>query len=91
MAKGLKYTTQFRKDLKKYKNKPEILEVLKKVLQYLQDEVIIPEIYRPHSLSGNYAGFMECHVKNDLLLIWFDDKTGEITLVRFGSHSELFK
>ena len=42
-------------------------------------------------LTGNYAGFMECHIEGDFLLIWFDHETVQIDLVRFGSHSELFK
>ena len=39
-------------------------------------------------LSGDYKGCMECHVENDLLLIWIDGDI--INLVRIGSHSELF-
>lgn len=34
---------------------------------------------------------MECHVKNDLLLIWLDETENIIKLVRLGTHSELFK
>ncbi|MCM1349455.1 MAG: type II toxin-antitoxin system YafQ family toxin [Firmicutes bacterium] len=41
-------------------------------------------------LTGNYAGFMECHVENDFLLIWFDPDSDQIDLIRIGSHSELF-
>ncbi len=29
--------------------------------------------------------------REDLLLIWFDEQEEIIKLVRFGSHSELFK
>lgn len=50
----------------------------------------LPSKYRDHQLIGNWKGFRECHVKPDLLLIYakFDNR---IELVRFGSHSELFK
>lgn len=41
-------------------------------------------------LTGNYAGYMECHIEGDFLLICFDLDTEEIDLVRLGSHSELF-
>jgi mRNA interferase YafQ len=34
---------------------------------------------------------MECHVENDMLLIWIDADENIIKLVRLGSHSELFK
>lgn len=33
---------------------------------------------------------MECHIKGDFLLIWYDKESGIIKLVRIGSHSELF-
>ena len=43
-----------------------------------------------HPLTGNYAGHMECHLEGDFLLIWFDPHSDVISLVRLGSHSELF-
>ncbi len=46
---------------------------------------------KPHKLSGNFKNTMECHIKPDLLLIWFEiSKDKEINIVRVGSHSELF-
>ncbi|MDE5821650.1 MAG: type II toxin-antitoxin system YafQ family toxin [Paramuribaculum sp.] len=48
------------------------------------------EDYKPHPLTGNYRGHMECHVENDTLLIWWDKESDIIKLVRFGTHSELF-
>lgn len=89
--KQFKTSTQYRKDLKRYKNKPAKLEALKEVLKMLQNEQSIPAEYYPHMLSGNYKGCMECHVENDFLLIWIDEHTDTIELVRLGSHSELFK
>lgn len=46
----------------------------------------------PHSLKGNYEGYLECHIEPDLLIIWlqYDKETKEILMVRLGSHSELF-
>lgn len=41
-------------------------------------------------LTGDYNGYMECHVLGDFLLIWLDPDTNEIDLVRLGSHSELY-
>ena len=84
-------TGQFKKDLKKIKNRPKQIEKLKKVLLSLQETGAVPDSYNPHRLIGNYVGFMECHVESDLLLIWLDSQKNEIRLVRFGSHSELFK
>ena len=61
-----------------------------RIMELLQNEEPIPEENRPHPLTGNYAGHMECHIEGDFLLIWFDPDTDEINLVRLGSHSELF-
>lgn len=89
--KSLKTSTQYRKDLKKYKNNPQKLAALKYVLNLLINEEPIPAEYSPHMLQGNYKGCMECHIQGDFLLIWIDEKTDIIELVRLGSHSELFK
>ena len=88
--KKLQPTTQYRKDLKKYKNQPKKLKALKEVLEMLSNEQPIPADYRPHMLIGQYKGCMECHIQGDFLLIWFDEERGIIELVRLGSHSELF-
>jgi mRNA interferase YafQ len=47
--------------------------------------------HRPHKLIGNYKNCYECHVGNDLLLIWIEEhKPNIINLVRTGTHSDLF-
>lgn len=86
----LKLTSQFKKDLKRYKHKNDVIDKLEVILKLLAQGLPIPDENRPHLLTGNYKGYMECHVENDTLLIWFDQKTGIIKLVRFGTHSELF-
>ena len=48
---------------------------------------------RDHKLTGNYVGVRECHIEPDWLLIYDKEgslETGELILVRTGSHSELF-
>ena len=89
--KTLQPTTQFRKDLKRYKIQPKKLAALRKVLLMLKNEQRIPSEYYPHVLQGNYKGCMECHIQGDFLLIWFDPNNNVVELVRLGSHSELFK
>ena len=88
--KTLKLTTQFKKDLKKYKHKQSKIDALEKILKKLRNGESIPLENNPHRLVGNYKGHMECHVGNDLLLIWWDKEQNIITLVRFATHSELF-
>lgn len=89
--KKLQPTTQYRKDLKKYKNHPKKIAALKEVLVMLQQEQPIPAEYQPHELQGKYKGCLECHIKGDFLLIWVDTDHDLVELVRLGSHSELYK
>ena len=76
----LRVSTKFKKDLKRYRQQPEKLAALKVVAAF-----------KPHLLSGQYKGCMECHIQNDFLLVWIDEAEKNIALVRLGSHSELFK
>ncbi|MDE6094822.1 type II toxin-antitoxin system YafQ family toxin [Bacteroides acidifaciens] len=88
--KELKPTSQYKKDYKRFRNNPKKLEKLFDILELLRQEKPIPEENRPHPLTGDYAGHMECHIEGDFLLIWFDPHSDVISLVRLGSHSELF-
>ena len=90
MLRNEETTTQYKKDYKRIRNNVQKVEDLKEILKKLMYEEPIPSEYLPHKLSGNYKGCMECHVQNDFLLIWVDEKNDIIELVRLGSHSELF-
>ena len=89
--KDLKITSQFKKDLKRYQNQPKKIEKLKIVLGFLQQEITITPEYKPHRLLGNYKDCMECHIESDTLLIWIDENSNVIKLLRLGTHSELFR
>lgn len=56
--KELKITSQFKKDLKRYQNKTKKIEKLKIVLSFLQQDITIPQEYKPHRLLGNYKDCM---------------------------------
>lgn len=88
--KALRFSSQYKKDVKKFRHQPKKMEKVLKILQMLRDEIPIPEIYKPHMLTGNYKGCMECHVEGDFLLIWIDETEDVIGVLRLGSHSELF-
>lgn len=88
--KRIERTTQFKKDLKRYLNKPHAIERLFYVVKLLENELPLPTSMRPHKLTGNYYGCMECHIGSDFLLIWIDETSDVIRLLRIGSHSELF-
>jgi mRNA interferase YafQ len=88
--KELIMTNRFKKDLKRMKNNKQRIENVLRVLTLLAEEKEIPKEMRPHRLNGNWAGHWECHVENDLLLIWIDPDEEYIVLKRVGSHSEVF-
>lgn len=84
--KELRYTRQFKKDLKRFLNQPRKLEELNNVLNMLRNEIPLPEKYRKHTLTGEYSGCFECHIEGDFLLIWFDEKNNVYVLSRLGAH-----
>lgn len=88
--KTLVQSTQYKKDLKRIRNNHKKAAALIDILKKLENEIPIPKENKPHMLSGDYEGCMECHIEGDFLLIWIDPETDEIDLVRLGSHSELF-
>ncbi|CAN1556037.1 RelE_StbE, addiction module toxin, RelE/StbE family [Flavobacteriaceae bacterium] len=86
------YTTnRFEKDLKLCKKRNYNLNLLKKVIDLLQIDGKLPEKYKSHKLSGNYADCWECHIKSDWLLVWKQNDE-ELTLLftNTGTHSDLF-
>ena len=60
------------------------------VLKALADDQPLDARYRDHDLSGDWAGYRECHIKPDLLLIYRKSGSDTLRLARLGSHSELF-
>ena len=89
--KTLRFSSQFKKDAKRYRNQPKKMEKVAEILRMLRDEIPIPRKFKPHLLNGEYKNCMECHVESDFLLIWIDEKQNQIGVLRLGSHSELFK
>ncbi len=89
--KQLRFTKQFKKDLKRFLNQPKKLKELNDLLDMLRREEELPEKYKAHKLTGDYAGCMECHIEGDFLLVWYDEESNVIAVYRLGSHSELFK
>ena len=87
----VKTTSQFKKDYKLAKKQGHNMELLKQVIAMLADGVPLPEQYKDHSLSGNWVRHRECHILPDWLLIYkYDQNTLILTLVRTGSHNNLF-
>ena len=63
---------------------------LYETLNILMNEGRLPMQFRPHKLSGKYAGLWECHVASDWLLV-YDITETEVIVYRTGSHTDLFE
>ena len=88
--KILRYSTQYKKDFKRYKHRPEKLQTLLGVFRILENEKPLPKEFKAHKLKGQYYGCIECHIEDDILLIWLDEGSEFIYILRLGTHSELF-
>lgn len=88
--KELNVTKKFQRDLKREKRTdPSVKELLKAVITSLLEGETLPEKMKDHPLRGDWKDHRDCHVKPDLILIYkVNDEA--VTLVRLGSHSELF-
>lgn len=85
----IEFTNAIKKDLKNYKHQKEVLLELQEIIKLLIEKRKLPTKYRDHNLTGNWIDHRECHVRNDILLI-YKVKDNILFLTRFGSHSELF-
>ncbi len=85
-------TTQFKRDFRrelKGRHAATLDAVLTAAVGALITDTPLAERYRDHPLSGEWAGFRDCHVKPDLVLIYEKPDADTLRLVRLGSHSEL--
>ena len=86
-------STAFKRDYKreaKGQHRGSLDDALKAVIVALATDQPLDARHRDHDLSGDWAGYRECHVKPDLLLIYRKSDADSVRLARLGSHSELF-
>ncbi len=84
-------STRFKRDLKLAQKRGLDLGLLRSVINTLAAEEPLAPKFRDHDLTGAYAGFRECHIQPDWLLIYRIERDElELFLFRTGSHSDLF-
>jgi len=67
------------------------LELPERMVDMLAQKEPFAERYRDHDLSGDYAGFRECHIQPDWLLIYrVNHKELILFRSRTGRHSDSF-
>lgn len=87
----IRYHRAFKKDYKRVVRRGYNIHLLENVVTLLSEQRPLPQKYKDHDLSGDYAGFRECHITPDWLLIYeIKDDELILCLTRTGTHSDLF-
>ena len=91
MRYSIEYSGQFKKSLKLCKKRGLPTDLLQEVIGILAEYGELPEKYKPHMLSGKYAGIWECHIQPNWLLLWKQDNSQlTLLLLNTGTHADLF-
>lgn len=87
----LVFSNRFKRDLKTLAKRGLNFDPLDDVVEKLRMRHPLEKKFRDHPLNGDYAGFRECHIQPDWLLIYrIDEDELFLFLSRSGSHSDLF-
>ena len=85
------WTSRFKKDYKTAIKRGLDINKLDDIIISLASGIPLLPNQKDHALSGDYAGFRECHIEPDWLLVYaIDGNELILTLARTGSHSDLF-
>ena len=84
------FANSFKRDYKVCQKRNKKMDELHIVMKMLEDEIPLEKRHREHKLIGNYAGLWECHIEPDWLLV-YDRDDSDLTFVRTGTHSDLFR
>ena len=85
----LRFSTKFKRDIKRCQNRNYNLKLLQDTIDILRIPQKLPEKNYEHPLKGIYKGYLECHIKPDWLLVYKTTDT-ELILARTGSHADIF-
>lgn len=88
---NVEYTTQFKLDLKTAKLRGKNLDLLRKIMKKIEEEVTLEKKLRDHLLTGNWNSHRELHVEPEWLLIYrFVLGYNTVIFVRTGTLADLF-
>ncbi|MCL1887798.1 MAG: type II toxin-antitoxin system YafQ family toxin [Kiritimatiellaeota bacterium] len=91
MSYQVVWTSRFKRDYKLAEKRRRNMPLLHEAIARLAGDDALPARYQDHALTGHYAGFRECHIQPDWLLVYRIQKNIlTLTLFRTGSHSDLF-
>jgi mRNA interferase YafQ len=85
------YTGRYKKQRKLFVSRGYDISLLDNVVAMLANGEKLPENYRDHALRGERAGFRDCHILPDWILIYkIDSDVLTLLLSETGSHADLF-
>ena len=68
-------STRYRKDLKLIAYNKKLVDEIGIVIALLsENDTPLPKEYSDHPLKGKYAGYRECHIRPDWLLVYQKNK-----------------
>lgn len=92
MQYGVKQSHRFKRSFRKVSQYPEFdRAALQSIVELLRKDIPLDSKYRDHLLKGEFAGVRECHIRNDLLLLYQkQDDILILLLVDIGTHASMF-
>ena len=69
---------------KRGKNMDKIIDIMVNLLW----EEPLPAHCQEHKLQGDWAGFTECHIEGDWVMMYLTNSGDEITFAYTGTHSD---
>jgi mRNA interferase YafQ len=86
----IRYSNKFQKNLELMIRRAKDPEKIKVIIKYLAEGIPLEAKHRDHPLVGTFAGFRDCHIEPDWLLIYRID-ADVLYLERTGTHSDIFR
>ena len=86
------YTSRFKRDYRREKSGRHgktLDSLLMEVVELLAADKPLPRRNFDHPLTGEWSDHRDCHIRPDLVLIYWKPDDETLELVRLGSHSEL--
>ena len=83
------YSAQFRRDLKKARQRAYDMQKLKVAVNLLLEGSPLPKRYQDHALKGEWKHHRELHIAPDWLLL-YKIYENDCIFARTGAHADIF-
>lgn len=96
LPRAIDFTRTFLKDWERLSRSGrfDMKRLKEAMLLLIANDAPLPPEWRDHALVGNWAGYRECHVGGDVLLMYRLEESSVsnmIVFVRAGTHADLFE